>query len=158
MDAHGNCPRRRGFDCGQPLANNDRRASDNGYSCRRGRIFAVGSDGWPRSRHFAHAAGGRRRLFSPSPTRIWLVAWRQHPTSASCPCAPVIDKQGQMVEFALPKNSRISGGKTWPKPAGAAETREFKGYRWNPDDGKNPSVDTYFIHTGDCGPMDLHTL
>ena len=24
-----------------------------------------------------------------------------------------------MVEFALPKNSRISGGKTWPKPANA---------------------------------------
>ena len=47
-----------------------------------------------------------------------------------------------MVEFALPKNSRISGGKTWPKPAGASETREFKIYRWNPDDGKNPSVDT----------------
>ena len=48
-----------------------------------------------------------------------------------------------MVEFALPKNSRISGGKTWPKPPGATETREFKVYRWNPDDGKNPSIDTY---------------
>ena len=43
-----------------------------------------------------------------------------------------------MVEFALPKNSRISGGKTWPKPPAATETREFKVYRWNPDDGKNP--------------------
>ena len=48
-----------------------------------------------------------------------------------------------MVEFALPKNSRIVGGKVWPKPPGATETREFKVYRWNPDDGKNPSVDTY---------------
>jgi len=47
-----------------------------------------------------------------------------------------------MVEFALPKNSKITGGKTWPKPQGAAETREFKVYRWNPDDGKNPGVDT----------------
>ena len=63
-----------------------------------------------------------------------------------------------MVEFALPKNSRISGGKTWPKPVGASETREFKVYRWNPDDGKNPSVDTYFIDTGDCGPMVLDGL
>ena len=43
-----------------------------------------------------------------------------------------------MVEFALPKNSKITGGKTWPKPAGATETREFRVYRWNPDDGKNP--------------------
>src|SRR5438874_1818186 len=63
-----------------------------------------------------------------------------------------------MVEFALPKNSKISGGKTWPKPVGATETREFKVYRWNPDDGKNPSVDTYYIDTNDCGPMILDGL
>ena len=25
-----------------------------------------------------------------------------------------------MVEFALPKNSKIPGGKAWPKPAGAS--------------------------------------
>jgi len=30
---------------------------------------------------------------------------------------------------------------------GATETREFKVYRWNPDDGKNPSVDTYHVDT-----------
>ena len=63
-----------------------------------------------------------------------------------------------MVEIALPKNSRISGGKTWPKPPGATETREFKVYRWNPDDGKNPSVDTYYIDINDCGPMVLDGL
>jgi len=63
-----------------------------------------------------------------------------------------------MVEFALPKNSRISGGKTWPKPAGATDTREFKVYRWNPDDGKNPGVDTYFIDIHECGPMVLDGL
>src|ERR1700726_3514825 len=63
-----------------------------------------------------------------------------------------------MVEFALPKNSRISGGKTWPKPPAATETREFRIYRWNPDDGKNPSVDTYYIDTNDCGPMVLDGL
>src|SRR5476651_2080545 len=63
-----------------------------------------------------------------------------------------------MVEFALPKNSKISGGKTWPKPAGATQTREFKIYRWNPDDGKNPSVDTYYVDTIECGPMVLDGL
>src|SRR5207244_4134368 len=63
-----------------------------------------------------------------------------------------------MVEFALPKNSKITGGKTWPKPANATETREFKVYRWNPDDGKNPSVDTYYIDIHDCGPMVLDAL
>src|SRR5580765_5774600 len=63
-----------------------------------------------------------------------------------------------MAEFSLPKNSKITGGKAWPKPAGATETREFRVYRWNPDDGKNPSVDTYFIDIHDCGPMVLDGL
>mgnify|MGYP003707170711 FL=1 len=63
-----------------------------------------------------------------------------------------------MVEFALPKNSKITGGKTWPKPAGSASTREFRVYRWNPDDSKNPSVDTYYVDTNDCGPMVLDGL
>ncbi|HEY3680943.1 MAG TPA: 2Fe-2S iron-sulfur cluster-binding protein, partial [Bradyrhizobium sp.] len=63
-----------------------------------------------------------------------------------------------MAEFALPKNSRITGGKSWPKPAGATETREFNVYRWNPDDGKNPSVDTYYVDVNDCGPMVLDGL
>jgi len=63
-----------------------------------------------------------------------------------------------MAEFTLPKNSRITGGKTWPKPAGATETREFRVYRWNPDDGKNPSVDTYYVDINDCGPMVLDGL
>ena len=63
-----------------------------------------------------------------------------------------------MVEFALPKNSRITSGKIWPKPAGATETREFKVYRWNPDDGKNPQVDTFEIDLDACGPMVLDAL
>jgi succinate dehydrogenase / fumarate reductase iron-sulfur subunit len=63
-----------------------------------------------------------------------------------------------MAEFALPKNSKITGGKAWPKPAGATETREFRVYRWNPDDGKNPSVDTYHVDINDCGPMVLDGL
>ena len=63
-----------------------------------------------------------------------------------------------MVEFALPRNSKITGGKSWPKPAGASETREFRVYRWNPDDGKNPSIDTYHVDINDCGPMVLDGL
>ena len=38
----------------------------------------------------------------------------------------------------LPKNSRITTGKTWPKPDGATNVRKFQIYRWNPDDGQNP--------------------
>ena len=39
-----------------------------------------------------------------------------------------------MAEFSLPKNSKITEGKTWPKPAGAARITEFRVYRWSPDD------------------------
>jgi succinate dehydrogenase / fumarate reductase iron-sulfur subunit len=63
-----------------------------------------------------------------------------------------------MVEFNLPKNSRVQQGKDWPAPEGAANTRTFKIYRWNPDDGKNPQVDTYTVDMDDCGPMVLDAL
>ena len=61
-----------------------------------------------------------------------------------------------MSEFVLPKNSRMSPGKTWPKAAAAA--REFRIYRWNPDDGNNPRIDTYWVDLDDCGPMVLDAL
>jgi succinate dehydrogenase / fumarate reductase iron-sulfur subunit len=63
-----------------------------------------------------------------------------------------------MVELALPKNSQITEGKVWPKPAGATNTREFRVYRWSPDDGKNPSIDTFYVDIDDCGPMVLDAL
>ena len=63
-----------------------------------------------------------------------------------------------MVELALPKNSRMKTGKTWPKPEGAKNVRKFQIYRWNPDDGQNPRVDTYFIDMDTCGPMVLDAL
>ena len=64
-----------------------------------------------------------------------------------------------MVEFTLPKNSKITEGKTWPQAGrGDATTREFRIYRWNPDDGSNPRIDTYYVDPDDCGPMVLDAL
>ena len=63
-----------------------------------------------------------------------------------------------MAEFALPANSRIKAGKTWPKPEGAKQTKTFKVYRWNPDDEANPQVDSYEVDLADCGPMVLDAL
>src|SRR6516165_2709418 len=63
-----------------------------------------------------------------------------------------------MVEFALPKNSRIGTGKVWSKPPNTARLQEFRIYRWNPDDGANPRLDTYFVDRDDCGPMILDAL
>jgi succinate dehydrogenase / fumarate reductase, iron-sulfur subunit len=63
-----------------------------------------------------------------------------------------------MVQLTLPKNSKIVPGKTWPAPAGAKRTTEFRVYRWNPDDGQTPRIDTYFVDRDDCGPMVLDGL
>jgi succinate dehydrogenase / fumarate reductase iron-sulfur subunit len=63
-----------------------------------------------------------------------------------------------MVQLTLPKNSRMKEGKAWPKPAGAKQTTKFRVYRWNPDDGGNPSIDTYYVDRADCGPMVLDAL
>ncbi|MGB6753289.1 MAG: 2Fe-2S iron-sulfur cluster-binding protein, partial [Xanthobacteraceae bacterium] len=63
-----------------------------------------------------------------------------------------------MVEFTLPKNSKVSEGKSWPHPANAKAETEFRIYRWNPDDGLNPRIDTYYVDSSDCGPMVLDGL
>ena len=60
-----------------------------------------------------------------------------------------------MVELALPKNSQIKPGKVWPKPAAAKVLKEFRIYRWDPETGENPRLDTYFVDREDCGPMVL---
>ena len=63
-----------------------------------------------------------------------------------------------MVQLTLPKNSKIVPGKTWAAPADAERTTEFRVYRWNPDDGQTPRIDTYFVDRDDCGPMVLDGL
>jgi succinate dehydrogenase / fumarate reductase, iron-sulfur subunit len=62
-----------------------------------------------------------------------------------------------MAEFSLPQNSKITTGKTHPKPNGK-NIKEFKVYRWSPDDAANPSFDTFFVDTDECGPMILDAL
>ena len=42
--------------------------------------------------------------------------------------------------------------------AGGAEHPHFKVYRWTPDDGKNPTIDTYEVDLDTCGPMVLDAL
>jgi succinate dehydrogenase / fumarate reductase iron-sulfur subunit len=63
-----------------------------------------------------------------------------------------------MVEFTLPKNSRVTEGKTWPAPEGAKNLREYRIYRWNPEDGKNPRMDTYQVDREAIPPMVLDAL
>jgi len=63
-----------------------------------------------------------------------------------------------MVQLTLPKNSKIKPGKTWNADHGAENVREFRVYRWQPDEGENPSVDVYFVDLDTCGPMVLDGL
>jgi len=63
-----------------------------------------------------------------------------------------------MVELALPKNSKIKQGKTHKAKAGVKNIRRYQVYRWDPDTGENPSVDTYEVDMDTCGPMVLDAL
>jgi len=62
-----------------------------------------------------------------------------------------------MAHFTLPANSKIREGKVWGTPGGG-NSRAFRVYRWNPDDGETPRVDTYHVDLDSCGPMVLDAL
>ncbi|MDX1711929.1 MAG: succinate dehydrogenase iron-sulfur subunit [Rhodovibrionaceae bacterium] len=63
-----------------------------------------------------------------------------------------------MAQFTLPKNSKIRDGKTWPKPEGGKNLKAFRIYRWDPDSGETPRLDTYHVDLDDCGPMVLDAI
>jgi succinate dehydrogenase / fumarate reductase iron-sulfur subunit len=63
-----------------------------------------------------------------------------------------------MPQFRLPENSRVQQGKSHPAPAGAKDVRTFRIYRFDPDSGENPRVDSYQVDLSACGPMVLDAL
>ena len=63
-----------------------------------------------------------------------------------------------MAQFRLPANSRIRPGKLFKAPAGAKQVRAFRIYRFDPESGENPRVDTYEVDMASCGPMVLDAL
>ena len=68
-------------------------------------------------------------------------------------------KIASMVELTLPRNSKVSTGKTWnARPKGKGDWKQFKIYRWNPDDAANPRTDSYWVDRSSCGPMVLDAL
>ncbi|MGH8111401.1 MAG: succinate dehydrogenase iron-sulfur subunit [Rhodanobacteraceae bacterium] len=50
-----------------------------------------------------------------------------------------------MAEFTLPQMSKVKKGKRFPARPGAKKVRSFRVYRWDPDVGGNPRVDTYEV-------------
>ncbi|HKK15302.1 MAG TPA: succinate dehydrogenase iron-sulfur subunit [Gammaproteobacteria bacterium] len=63
-----------------------------------------------------------------------------------------------MAKFTLPKNSRIKKGKTISAANGASNKKTFRIYRWDPESGENPRMDTYEIDLSKCGPMVLDAI
>lgn len=63
-----------------------------------------------------------------------------------------------MAEFTLPKNSKVEIGKTFANAEGATNKKIFRVYRWEPDSGNNPRLDTYEIDLANCGPMVLDAI
>ena len=62
-----------------------------------------------------------------------------------------------MAEFTLPRNSKITRGRTY-EPQQGARLRTFKVYRYDPDNSANPRWDRYTIDLDKCGPMVLDAL
>ncbi len=63
-----------------------------------------------------------------------------------------------MVELALPRNSRVTEGKSHTSSSGGGTLRTFKVYRWDPDTGENPRLDSFEVDLDSCGPMVLDAL
>ena len=63
-----------------------------------------------------------------------------------------------MAQFTLPKNSKIGKGKTINAATKAKHKKTFHVYRWCPDSGKNPTMDSYEIDIEQCGPMVLDAI
>ena len=63
-----------------------------------------------------------------------------------------------MAQFKLPANSVIGKGKTYYAGSGAKKIKRFHIYRWDPDSGENPRMDTYEVDLETCAPMVLDAL
>ena len=63
-----------------------------------------------------------------------------------------------MAELRLPPNSRISEGKVHGNLEDAGYPKKVIIYRYDPDSGENPRIDTFYIDLNKCGPMVLDAL
>jgi succinate dehydrogenase / fumarate reductase iron-sulfur subunit len=63
-----------------------------------------------------------------------------------------------MLQLRLPKHHRPIRGQHFKADSGASHVRRFHIYRWDPDAGGNPRVDTYEVDLDQCGPMVLDAI
>ena len=63
-----------------------------------------------------------------------------------------------MVKFALPENSKIQKGKYYKDKTGSRNIKKVHVYRWNPEENRNPRIDTFEVDLENCGPKVLDIL
>ena len=64
-----------------------------------------------------------------------------------------------MAEFTLPANSIVRrNGRRHEAASASTNTRTFRIYRYDPDTGENPRVDSYEVDMDSCGPMVLDAI
>ncbi|MDD5755248.1 MAG: succinate dehydrogenase iron-sulfur subunit, partial [Methylococcales bacterium] len=63
-----------------------------------------------------------------------------------------------MVEFTLPKNSVVTKAHPSCPPSKGENFYRVEIYRWQPESGKNPHIDTFDIPRDECGSMVLDIL
>jgi succinate dehydrogenase / fumarate reductase iron-sulfur subunit len=62
------------------------------------------------------------------------------------------------LNFGLASKSKIAAGKTWGSVDDGSNIRILQVYRFDPDDGGGPRLDTYHVDRDACGPMVLDAL
>jgi succinate dehydrogenase / fumarate reductase iron-sulfur subunit len=60
--------------------------------------------------------------------------------------------------FGVSPGSRIETGRTWSAPEGSTRIKRFEIYRYDPNSGDNPHLDTFEVDLDACGPMVLDAL
>ena len=63
-----------------------------------------------------------------------------------------------MLELRLAPDSRPVKGQKFSAPENSSNIKTFHVYRWDPDTGENPRIDSYELDLDDCGPMVLDAM
>jgi succinate dehydrogenase / fumarate reductase iron-sulfur subunit len=79
-------------------------------------------------------------------------------SSNQVPRTTVLERFPLPRGLGVSRESRIERGRTWTAPAGARHVKTFEIYRYDPDSGNNPRLDSFEVDLDDCGPMVLDVL
>jgi succinate dehydrogenase / fumarate reductase, iron-sulfur subunit len=92
-----------------------------------------------------------------SQPRVYMRGQNVWTPSSDCAAKLLSGNETSGAAYAPPE-LQDQTGKTWNRPQGKGKWKEFRVYRWNPEDGENPRIDGYWINLAECGPMVLDGL